>query len=164
MNKDESGHWIVDELVFEPHMLDGRVVARDGDAWYIVDGRFPNREPVPYRAQMSPVYERIVLNHEYLVYNCAPRGGFKVKVGRAITDEELASLTKRLGLGEDDISNPFEAHKGGIFGEKAMVRYMAKQIRIDQPGSKAIAIESELLDQGIEASNGSSGRVNIRVA
>ncbi len=160
MEKDKLGRWIVDELVYDPH-LERCVIARNGDKWYILS---PGQEPREYRAKMSPEYTRLTWNHEYYTYGCVPRGGFKVPLGRAITAEEWEGLVRDLNLGDDDISNPFETHLGDIYGPEVVVTYTARQVRVkNMSGSSVISIEQRLKALGIEASNTSPSRLNIRV-
>lgn len=48
-----------------------------------------------------------------------------------------------------------------FFGEKYQKKFNAIQIKVTN--SEALQLENELMNKGIEAGNGSPGRVNIRV-
>jgi len=157
LSKDKAGRWIVDEIVFDPH-YPGKVVVRDGDKWHLLSR---GQEPREYKAKVSPEYMRLTFDHEYYLYDCVPRGGFRVPLGRAITADEWDDLVRTYNLGPDDISNQFVDSKGMIYGPEATVTYTAKQIRV--PEMMALALEQRLLSLGIEANSGASGRLSIRV-
>lgn len=101
----------------------------------------------------------VLPQYRYVSNNCVPRNGFTIPLGRAITKEEFDELVEHYHLTEEDITEPFEDTLGGIYGEEYMVSYKAIQIAVQG----AIALTRKLRDKGIEASNGSHCRVNIRI-
>lgn len=105
--------------------------------------------------------EKEFANYEYILLGLEKRSGYDVPLGRAITKEEFEKLKQRFKLNEDTISEPFEDVKGAIYGEKYQKKFNAIQIKVSN--SEALQLEDELMSKGIEAGNGSSGRVNIRI-
>lgn len=105
--------------------------------------------------------KREFLNSDYFFNYLEKKSGYNIPLGRAISDKEFESLKAKLNLSEEDISSPFENSKGAIYGKSAK-RYTCVQINV--PDGMEIEIEQKLRQKGIEASNGSPNRVNIRVA
>lgn len=98
----------------------------------------------------------------YWIYKMAPRDGVKVKVLDPISPEDWKALIEKLGLTEDDISDEFEVVKGKNYGEKCEKHYVCRQIRLTRP-MNSVTIERELKKHGIEATNISVDRINVRV-
>ena len=98
--------------------------------------------------------------YEYPFIPCVPKSGFDIRLGRAITEEELDDIRKEYSITDDDISGKFDDVKGRIYGKYAKT-YTCVQVRVDN--NKAISLEERLLKMGIEAGNIAPGRVNIRV-
>lgn len=98
----------------------------------------------------------------YWIYKMAPRDGVEVKVLDPISPEDWKTLVERLGLTDNDISDEFEVVKGKNYGEKCEKHYVCRQIRLTTP-KNSVTIERELKKHGIEATNISVDRINIRV-
>lgn len=98
----------------------------------------------------------------YWIYKMAPRDGVEVKVLDPISHEDWKALIEKLGLTEDDISDEFEVVKGKNYGEKCEKHYVCRQIRLTRP-MNSVTIERELKKHGIEATNISVDRINVRV-
>lgn len=159
----ENNLLIVDELYFDPrHPYNP--IAHIGDDYYMLPSK-PTK-PIPEKSlrlfKTTPAVKSMKAshNHEFLMYHTMPRDGFKVSVGRAATPEEFEKIVEEYGLGEDDISDEFDVTKGAIYGDEYQKTYKTRQVRV--PAQEAIVLEQKLHDKGIEAGNGSSGRVNIR--
>lgn len=101
------------------------------------------------------------MDYEYIMYGLEKRSGYNVKLGRAITEQEWEELKQRLQLSDDDISEPFSDVKGDIYGEKYRKEFTSVQIAVEI--QDALSLERKLRDKGIEATNGSVGRLNIRI-
>ena len=82
-------------------------------------------------------------------------------MGRAITEDEFLELKKRFNLNESNTTSEFETSKGSFYGKSATKYYTTIQIKVDS--DKAIQLEYELRNKGIEADNSNIGLVNIRV-
>ncbi len=156
--RDEKGRIIVDDLIHEPHYPTS-LLARIGEEYFLLSGNYKNPTIRPYKTRPNPAWEK-AYNSSYLAFNCVPREGFKIWVGRAATKQEFNEIVKKYGLTDDDISKPFEDQKGGLYGLD--IKYQSIQVRV--PADEAIPLESDLLDKGIEAFNGRPGRVNIRIS
>ena len=102
-----------------------------------------------------------LLDFEYVTKELEKKSGYEIKVGRAITDEEVDELKQKFNLTEDDISEPFKLKKGAIFGEKYEIKYTCLQIQLDN--KDAIEMEQKLKEKGIEAANIAADRLNIRI-
>lgn len=164
---DEYGRLIVDSAYTDDHISSGVVILIDDDAFLLPYGRrCENGEQVvknlrPIRNYIKAKDAEAFRDYEYFMYHCTPRTGFKVEVKRPITLEEFTSIQEEYNLTEKDISGKFETSKGVAYGEKYQKTYTCIQIRVDE--MQAILLEQELNDKGIEATNGSPCRVNIRV-
>lgn len=156
---------VVDELYFDPrYPINPVVKIRDGyymlPAGYVTAKRISEGELKPFKDKPGTRARKAMQSFEYLMCRLIPREGFKVNVGRAITEEELEGLKQEYGLTDDDISKEFDDEKGAIYGDDTKQTYKAIQIRV--LANEAIALEEKLRERGIEASSGSPGRVNIR--
>lgn len=100
-------------------------------------------------------------NYRYINKDLEKKSGYNIKVGRAISEKEFDDLKKELGLTENDISEPFETKRGAIYGEKYAKKFTCVQIRVNE--IEVVTIEKKLRKKGIEAENGCSGRIDIRV-
>lgn len=156
---------IVDELILDPSLMD-RVVVRIGVDFYMlqnnVRGKLTEKDLRPYKKQVSNEWYRHTDSHNFWIRGLVPRGGYKVDIGRAATEQEFSQIIAKHSLGDDDISDVFTDSRGMIYGEDFAKSFQARQIKLES-GGEAIALERELRSRGIEVSNGSPGRVNIRV-
>jgi hypothetical protein len=163
MEMSDKGRWIVDEVIIDPHYPNSLVVLDRGN-YYLVRTAKAAVAPTPLpHYQAVSAYRRFSHNFEWVTFGLQPRVGFfTIEVGRAITPSEWDELIKRENLGKDDMTEEFGATIGEIYGPSVAQRYKVRQILVD--GSHALDVESRLRDMGIEAFNGSPGRVTIRVA
>ena len=105
--------------------------------------------------------ERRELNQsEYITNGCAPRGGFKVELGRAIKSEEFDNLKVKYNISDNDVSGEYIDTVGTLYGKYAK-EYTAIQVRLD--GENPISVAEELSDKGIQAFAGNADRITIRV-
>ncbi len=116
-------------------------------------------KPLPRYNRPESAYD--CAEYSYLFGHLIPRTGFNVKIGRAITIEEFEELKKQYSLTEDKISGEFIDVRGNIFGEPYKKTFTSIQIQVGD--DKAIPLEAELHNKGIEASNINVGRINIRI-
>lgn len=100
-------------------------------------------------------------NGDFWILGLCPRVDSTPTIGRAITTEEWDALVEKYELTEEKISSEFVETKRSLFDRENGVEYTSRQISVDP--SAAIPLETELKSKGIEASNGSPCRVNIRV-
>lgn len=160
----ENGLLVVDELIYDPG-LHNNVVVRIGNNHYVVRttnvtaGPIPSTAIRPYKKKPYVDWTRANQDFEFLMSGMIPRGGFKVPVGRAATKEEFESVCQELGLIGEDISEGFIDEVGAAYGE---YRKEITSRQINVPMGEAIALERKLQAKGIQASNVSPGRVNIR--
>ena len=163
---DEDGKLIIDSAWHDPHFPTGYVILIENSAFLLPMGRnYNNGETAskvmrPLKFYTKDKHTEKIRDYEYVFIPCVPRNGFDVKLGRAITEEELSLIRKKYNITDNDISGEFEDTKGKIYGKYAK-SYTCVQVRVD--ASIAIGLESELVSMGIEAGNISPGRVNIRV-
>lgn len=164
---DEDGKLIIDSAWHDPHFPTGYVLLIEGDAFLLPIGRNYNSgedavkimRPLKFYTK-DDKHTSKVRNYEYPFIPCVPRNGFDIKLGRAITSEELSGIREEYHITDDDISGEFEDVKGAIYGKYAKT-YTCVQVRVD--AARAIELESKLVNMGIEAGNIAPGRVNIRV-
>lgn len=163
---DEDGKLIIDSAWHDPHFPTGYVLLIDGDAFLLPMGRNYNsgEDAVkimrPLKFYTKDKHTTKLRNYEYPFIPCIPRNGFDIKLGRAITLEELSEIREEYHITDDDISGTFEDVKGKLYGKYAKT-YTCVQVRVDN--NKAIPLEDQLVKMGIEAGNIAPGRVNIRV-
>lgn len=163
---DEDGKLIIDSAWHDPHFPAGYVLLINGDAFLLPMGRNYNsgEDAVkimrPLKFYSKDKNTQKIKNYEYPFIPCIPRDGFDIKLGRAITIEELKLIREEYNITDDDISGRFEDVKGAIYGKYAKV-YICVQVRVD--ATVAIDLEEKLNRMGIEAGNIAPGRVNIRV-
>ena len=163
MEYDEEGRLVVDELFANGASMVARI---EKDYFSFPSGvsRMNGEEiakSMKYMPNFKPLRKTNAAKYLYLLYNCVPRKGFSIPVGRAILPEEFEEIRKRFNLTDDDISSEFVDTRGGIYGKKYAKTFTAVQIKI--PEFSAIPLEEELKNKGIEAGNTAPGRVNIRV-
>lgn len=162
---DKSGNLIVDKLWLDPRYQNNTIAEIDGE-FFMLPGLSKFDVKKPHEDQIMPMAIKVSLSakeamkHWYVMYKCVPRGGFDVKLGRAITESELSDLFEKYRITEDRVSNEFVAKKGELYGEYAKT-YTAIQINVS--GENPVLIEQELLEKGIEASAISADHVNIRI-
>jgi uncharacterized Zn ribbon protein len=167
METSEGGDWLIDELILDPHYDNSGCIVKDRETFYFLAYRQISEnvknevKPLPYYKASKVSAKTKFNNDDYFLRGLEPRSGFKpVETGRAITPDEFSEIENRLQLTEDDISEEFEDTKGHMLGPKNQVNVIVKQIKVD---GKAIGLERELQNKGIEAFSGSPGRLNIRV-
>jgi len=159
----ENNLLIVDELYFDPRYPNNPVV-RIRENYYMLPGG--TQKPIPenklktFKTKPAEKSRKAEKAFEFFMQHTMPRKGFEVTVGRAATPEEFEEIVEKYGLGEEDISKEFEDTLGGIYGEKYQQTIKSRQVRV--PDMEAIGLEQELREKGIQAGNGSPGRVNIR--
>ena len=164
---DEDGKLIIDSAWHDPHFPTGYVLLIEGDAFLLPMGRNYNSgedavkimRPLKFYTKNGDQTTKIK-NYEYPFIPCVPRNGFDIKLGRAITDEELLQIREEYNITDEDITGTFEDVKGKIYGKYAKT-YTCVQVRVD--AARAIELESKLVNMGVEAGNIAPGRVNIRV-
>lgn len=158
----ENGLLIVDEFIYDPSLPYTNVV-RIKDEYFMIntfDKPIKESQIRPYKKKVNKNWMRMEYDHQYLLANMMPRGGFSVELRRPITAEEFKELREKYNLSRDDISNEFEDAIGELYGQKYAKRMKSIQIRV--PFEEALPLEEELRNKGIQAGNGSPGRVNIR--
>lgn len=167
MNLDYiDGKLIVDEIIIDPG-LPSNFIVRIGVDFYMMSnakttGKVTEKDLRPYKKQTNKTWYRPTSPHNFWIHGLVPRGGYQVDIGRAATEAEFSEVVLKYGLTEDDVSNEFTDSRGGLYGEEFKKSFPARQIRLKTTG-EALEIERELRSKGIEASNGSPDRVNIRV-
>ena len=163
---DEYDNLIVDKLMYDKRYYNSYVV-QILDKFYHIRWRDAKRDK---KITLDNLFEiknagfedkEDKFSNEYWRCHLVPRGGYKISLGRAITDAEFENLVKKYNLTEDSISNEFVDVKGDIYGEKYRKVFTSVQINIKS--SDALSLEEELRNKGIEASNIAAGRVNIRI-
>lgn len=162
---DEDGKLIIDSAWHDPHFPAGYVLLINGDAFLLPMGRNYNSGESavkimrPLKFYKKSNHSEKLKNYEYALIPCIPRNGFNIKLGRAITPEELKKIRKEYNITGDDISSEFDDVKGAIYGKYAKT-YTCVQVRVD--ASQAIGLERKLRKMGVEANNIAAQRVNIR--
>lgn len=163
MYEYENGLLVVDELYYDPRYPNNPVV-RINENYYMLPST--TTKPIPanslreFKTKPAVTARKATYSYEYLIYHTIPRNGFEVAVGRAATPEEVEEIMQEYGLAEEDITQEFDDEKGAIYGDKYKKAYKSIQIKV--PVTEAIALEQKLRDRGIEANNGSPGRINIK--
>lgn len=163
---DEEGKLIIDSAWHDPHFPTGYVLLIENNAFLLPMGRNYNsgKDAVkvmrPLRYYTKDYHTEKIKNYEYPFIPCIPRSGFNIKLGRAITNEELLQIREEYNITDEDITGTFEDVKGKLYGKYAKT-YDCVQVRVD--AARAIELESKLVNMGIEAGNIAPGRVNIRV-
>ena len=164
---DEEGKLIIDSAWHDPHFPTGYVLFIEENAFLLPMGRNYNSgedavrvlRPLKFYTKNGDQTTKIK-NYEYPFIPCVPRNGFDIKLGRAITNEELSHIREEYHITDNDITGTFEDVKGKLYGKYAKT-YACVQVRVD--ATQAIGLESKLINLGIEAGNIAPGRVNIRV-
>ena len=163
---DEDGKLIIDSAWHDPHFPTGYVILIENSAFLLPMGRNYNNgeaavkvmRPLKFYTKNDQTTE--LKNYEYPFIPCVPRNGFDIKLGRAITNEELLQIREEYNITDEDITGTFEDVKGKLYGKYAKT-YACVQVRVD--AARAIELESKLVNMGIEAGNIAPGSVNIRV-
>lgn len=156
---------IMVERCYVIHGTDDYLVEKEGE-YYLLSWKRPNNSRMRKvdskdwaKAKIKGGYE--VQNYMYVMLGLEKRTGYDVKVGRAITSEELEELKRRYNLDEKRITEPFEDKRGAIFGEEWQKTFTSVQIAVDP--LEALSLEKDLVTKGIEAANVAAGRVNVRI-
>lgn len=161
--RGDGGKLIVDKLYYDPRVANGSVAEINGE-YFLLPSLAAFCTSKPAEEQLKPMARKVAESAQelpqymYVQYNCVPRQGFKIELGRAIKDAEFEELKTQYNLTEDDISDRFISSKGKIYGSYAK-HYTVVQIR----SNSALHIETELKNMGIQADNIAPGRVNVRV-
>ena len=162
---DEQGRLIVDKIYTDPR-YNGYTVNISGETFLLnfgdshaIDKNTATGELLkPIKTAFTKKSEEAG-QHLYVFLNCVPRDGFDVKVGRAITPEELEKVKEKYKLTDKNISDKFVTNIGAIYGKKHMKTFTVVQAEVFDD----IKLESELQAKGIEAHAVSLNRVNIRI-
>ncbi|OBZ15902.1 hypothetical protein A8L34_28050 [Bacillus sp. FJAT-27264] len=155
---------VVDELIIDPG-LPNHVVVRIEGSFYMIRNtvtKVEEKDLSPYKKHPYKSWYRPTSALDYWMRGLIPRAGYRIEIGRPATEKEFSAIVENHGLSEDDISDEFTDSVGEIYGQKYRLTFLARQIRIE-PAGKALAIVQALQAKGIQASNGSPGRINIRV-
>lgn len=153
----KDGRLVVDEAMYSP----SGVYFRVGSQAYRLETA--GARPV----SRLPVVGTPFPGYAYAMEGLWPREGYEQfcrPLGRPITAAEFAALRHEYGLGDDDVSRPFTARHPGCFGAPPEMAREYTAVQIAVPAGDAIRLEARLRDHGIEADNGSPGRVTIRTA
>ena len=167
---DERGYLVVDGVYTDPRFPTMDIV-RIGKDYYRVmatkimdSGEDLAKRLVPMPAYRAPVsLEPTVEAMSAMVLKCAFRElpEERLRIDRAITDDELREFMDKHGIGKDDISEPFEQVEKAVYGKKYETTITVRQVRVAIENS--IALENELRRRGIYAFSGAPKRLNIRV-
>ena len=166
---DDEGKLIIDNLYLDNRFPNNYIVEICNN-YFIAPNNiiYKNRtEGKNVSDMLKPMYGRLekyameMGDYVYVFLGCVPRKGFNVKLGRAITENEFLELKERFNLNESNTTSEFETSKGSFYGKSATKYYTAIQIKVDS--DKAIPLEYELRNKGIEVDNCNVGLVNIRV-
>lgn len=156
---------LVANVYRDPHFPTGYILFVDNNAFFLPGSRiYKDANSVIEALRPLKFYNRnnlrtCIKQYEYIFLSCVPEDGFKVKIGRPVTENELKGIIDENNLSEDDISEIFETSKGNIYGSKYAKTYRCVQVQT----SNAIGLEKQLVLKGIEAANIAPDRVNIRV-
>lgn len=162
---DEDGKLIVDKLYLDPICVNPNktLTVIKGNLYYL-DSNITHS----YKSRLTPLRYGTVSKdakeapiYVYSLLKVTRRNGYDIELKRAITPEEFNEFKTKYNLTEDDISNEFVDVKGSAFGSKYAKEYTV--IQVQTKNTNEVAVESELLKMGIEASAICAGRVNIRV-
>jgi hypothetical protein len=158
----ENDLLVVDELLFDPRYPTNAIIRIDNN-YFMVRDQAPKplqeSDIRPFKSKPAEKSYKVSYDNEFYFRHMMPRVGFKVPIGRAITQDEFDAVAQEYHLGDEDISKEFDDKKGALYGKYAK-EYKSVQVKV--PPLEAIPLEQKLRDKGIEASNGSPGRVNIR--
>lgn len=166
---NNEGKLIVDNIYLDDRFPNNFIIEIN-NSYFIAPNNvvYGNRAPsLKISDMLKPMYGRLeddameLWDYMYVFLDCVPRKGFNVKLGRAITENEFLELKERFNLNESNTTSEFETSKGSFYGKSATKYYTAIQIKVDS--DKAIPLEYELKNKGIEADNCNVGLVNIRV-
>lgn len=167
---DERGYLVVDGVYTDPRFPTMDVVRIGGDYYRVMADRIMDsgedlsKRLIPLPSYRPPVsLEPTVEAMSAMVLKCAFRNlpNERLRIDRAITDDELREFMAHHGIGEDDISEPFEEVLKAVYGKKYETTITVRQVRVEIENS--IALESELRRRGIYAFSGAPKRLNIRV-
>lgn len=165
---DEEGHMLVD-CAFEDPRFYGKYIFIINGNYFMVRSNFKAQKDKTTIKDLQEAHcsfateniEDMEDNSIYIFTNTYPKKGIIIPLGRAITNEELKTFRKKHKIDDDHISGEFVESKGAVYGKKYMITYTSIQVAVDE--YIAMELESELQNKGIEAFNGSAGRINIRV-
>ena len=152
------GALMVDAIYFDPQGH-GYLIRID-DAYYVCPFRLNTMDKPPQKQDLRMSLKSYgdleeVPDYVYMMCFCERKSGYEVKIGRAITSEEL----EELHISPEDMTEPFMDTKGDIYGPKYRKEFKVVQVKCNF----ALALERELKDKGIEAASTSAGRINIRI-
>jgi hypothetical protein len=154
---------VVDELICDPSLPYQYVIRIDSN-YYTIDSSITPDVPInkktikPYNRKVDEKWRR-GKDFEFVLAGMIPRNGFDVDLGRPITAEEFRELCEKNKLTDEDVSEEFDSKVGELYGKYAK---SIKNIQIKVQEDKAIPLENELRNKGIEAESIAPGTVNIR--
>lgn len=164
---DEEGKLIVDNIWIDESMNFRAVAEIDGsyflmprltinEDYYktpIVNDVVEMKRPIKEGSMEAPI-------DYYIKFNCTRRRGWDIKVGRAITEDELKEFMEKHNRNDNDISSEFVDVVGDLYGKKWRKEFKAIQIK---GFINPVIAASELRDKGIEAAAVGADYINIRV-
>lgn len=165
---DERKNLIIDRVYEDPHNPNCYLIEYADRIYHLgqmstQDGEETMKKLVPLKITKVPTSakeERPVFS--FMTIHCIPQKQIHVKLGKAVTRNELDHICKKYNITE--MTDPFVASSGDIFGEKYKRYYTVVQVKIPSgSGINPVGIEEYLNNHGIEAINGSPDRVNIRI-
>ena len=164
---DEDGKLIVDNIWIDP-TISFRAIAEINGSYFlmphlsnnvdysktpIVDDMVEMRRPASASSDEANITW-------YLHFNCTRRSGWDVKLGRAITPEELKEFMSKYNRTDDDISSEFVDVVGDLYGKKWRKEFKAIQIK---GFFNPVIAAYDLRDKGIEAAAVGADYLNIRI-
>lgn len=165
---DDEGKMIVDHIWLDPRYPTTPIAEID-DVYYfipspsqLIDNKLNAKHLRPIMTKPAITSTEVPKHWYPMFYGCTRRGGYGMEIRRAITEQEFEEIKTRFKLTEDDISTEFTDVRGAIYGKQYQQEFTAIQIKIAN-GVSAIALADELTDKGIEASNPTAYRVNIKI-
>ena len=162
---DEDGNLIIDNL----YLINGLKIIDIKGTYFICPMSsvyYSNREVKnivdylkPYMGKISPKAEKLPPEINYPLLGVAPREGYKIKIGRAITADEFKTFCDKYKITKDEMTQEFVAVKGELYGKYAKT-YTAVQVKIK---SNPLVAEEDLTSKGIEANAVTPTLIDIRV-
>lgn len=164
---DEDGKLIVDNIWIDP-AISFRAIAEINGSYFlmphlsnnvdysktpIVDDMVEMRRPASASSDEADITW-------YLHFNCTRRCGWDVKLGRAITTEELKEFMAKYNRTDDDMSSEFVDVVGDLYGKKWRKEFKAIQIK---GFLNPVIAAYDLRDKGIEAAAVGADYLNIRI-
>ena len=164
---DEDGKLIVDNIWIDP-TISFRAVAEINGSYFLMPHLSNNidytktpivDDMVEMRRAASASSDEANITW-YLHFNCTRRSGWDVKLGRAITPDELKEFMAKYNRTDDDISSEFVDVVGDLYGKKWRKEFKAIQIK---GFLNPVIAAYDLRDKGIEAAAVGVDYLNIRI-